>query len=203
MRALVVASWWRSMSRASLAAAMAVVVSAGVVQAIPLAASTANASAGEAVVPVSGPAFGGTSGNASVGDGGSARYTVPLKIVPGRGGFEPQLALSYSSDTSDGPVGVGFGLTGLSQISRCAKTLAEDGVSAGVGLNAGDRFCLDGQKLIAVNGGVYGADSTEYRTKRDTHVRVKSYRTAGTPAWVLGPTHFTVEKPDGTVSTTG
>ncbi|MFF5176368.1 FG-GAP-like repeat-containing protein [Micromonospora sp. NPDC000089] len=137
-----------------------------------------------------------------MGDDGEARYEVSFDVVPGPGGFTPKVGLSYSSDTRDGLLGVGFGLTGLSRISRCAKTVAEDGVALGPQLTADDRFCLNGQKLVATSG-AYGADGTEYRTQPDSHVRVKSFRPAGTPAEVKGPTDFTVWTADGAVQRYG
>ncbi|MFJ7305621.1 SpvB/TcaC N-terminal domain-containing protein, partial [Streptomyces sp. NPDC099088] len=154
-----------------------------------------------AMVPA-GPAMGGTGGAPSVGDDGEARYEVPFELAAGRGGFTPKLGLAYSSGTRDGLLGVGFGLTGLSQISRCAKTVGEDGVALGPRLDDSDRFCLNGQKLVAISG-EYGADGTEYRTQPDSHVRVKSFRPAGTPASVRGPVSFTVWTADGAVQQYG
>ncbi|MFI6132874.1 FG-GAP-like repeat-containing protein [Micromonospora sp. NPDC051141] len=146
--------------------------------------------------------FGGVAGKASVGATGAAGYEIPLRVVPGRGGFEPRLSLRYSSLGGNGQVGVGFGLTGLSQIARCAKTIVDNQVSLGVQLNDSDVFCLDGQKLLST-GGAYGADGTTYKTVPDRHVLVKSLRAAGTPASEVGPTGFTVWRPDGTVEQYG
>ncbi|MFE4925420.1 FG-GAP-like repeat-containing protein, partial [Streptomyces sp. NPDC056661] len=146
--------------------------------------------------------MGGTPGSVSVGDSGVAGYEIPLRVVAGRGDFQPRLSLRYSSQAGNGQVGVGFSLTGLSQVSRCPRTVADDQVARGVQLDGTDLFCLNGQKLIAVSG-VYGADGTEYRTLADTHVRVKSFRVAGTPASEVGPTSFRVWQPDGTVESFG
>ncbi|BAM86885.1 hypothetical protein S58_08740 [Bradyrhizobium oligotrophicum S58] len=53
----------------------------------------------------------------------------------------------------------------------------------GVNFDVNDRFCLDGQRLIAVNG-AYGGDGTEYRTEVDSFSKVVSHGVAGTgPAW--------------------
>ena len=95
--------------------------------------------------------------------------------------------------TQKAVAGVGFSLSAAASITRCAKTLADDGMVLGVRLDDTDRFCLSGRKLVAVSGD-YGADGTEYRTLPDTQVRVKSYR-ASTIA--VGPTHFEVHLPDG------
>lgn len=138
--------------------------------------------------------LGGTAGSFTVTDTGAASYEVPLRVVPGRGGFTPRLGLTYSSAGGDGHVGVGFSLSGLSTVTRCAKTVADDGVAEGVRLDESDRFCLNGRKLVAVSG-VYGADDAEYRTKPDTHVRVDSY--GGSTGTLVGPMRFVVRTPDG------
>ena len=49
-----------------------------------------------------------------------------------------------------------------------------------------DRYCLDGQRLVAISG-TYGADGAEYRTEADTFVKVVSRGTAGS-----GPERFEV-----------
>ena len=81
-------------------------------------------------------------------------------------------------------MGMGWSLAGLSTISRCPTTLADDGFIDGVDFDDNDLFCLDGQRLEAVNG-VYGADETEYRTQNETFTKVKSYDQAGS-----GPMSF-------------
>lgn len=139
-------------------------------------------------------------GEVSVSDMGTAEYEIPFEVVAGRGGFQPSLSIRYTSNGGNGPLGVGFALTGLSQISRCARTVAEDGVALGVRLDDGDRFCLNGQKLVLVSG-TYGGDLAEYRTLPDTHVRVRSYRAPGTTT--KGPSHFIAWTPDGQVQEYG
>ncbi|MFW5920829.1 MAG: SpvB/TcaC N-terminal domain-containing protein, partial [Polyangiales bacterium] len=48
---------------------------------------------------------------------GTATFTVPIKLPPGRAGVQPSLSLSYSSTGGNGPLGVGWGL-GVPFISR-------------------------------------------------------------------------------------
>jgi hypothetical protein len=77
----------------------------------------------------------------------------------------PNLSLVYHSQSGDGLLGIGWSLSGLSAIYRCPATLLQDGFDGGVNYDANDRFCLDGQRLVAV-AGAYGAHGTEYRTER-------------------------------------
>jgi hypothetical protein len=126
---------------------------------------------------------GATTGQFRVTEGGAAEYRVPVRVPPGIAGMEPRLALTYSSYAGNGLAGMGWTLEGLSAITRCPRTLAQDGARGRVAFDANDRFCLDGQRLVAVSG-AYGAAGTEYRTERDSFTRVVSYGTAGSgPAW--------------------
>ncbi len=114
---------------------------------------------------------GALDGEGSV-SGGAASYTIPIKVVPGRAGIQPSVSLSYSSNGGNGVAGVGWNLSAGSAVTRCAKTVAQDGVADKVHfLKSKDRLCLNGQRLVAVTGG-YGNSGTEYRTELDQFVKV-------------------------------
>jgi hypothetical protein len=126
---------------------------------------------------------GATPGSFRVTESGAAEYRIPIRVPPGIGGMEPRLALVYNSQTGNGLLGVGWNLEGLSAITRCPRTMAQDGVRGGINYDTDDRYCLDGQRLMAISG-AYGADGTEYRTERESFTKVISYGTAGNgPAW--------------------
>jgi Salmonella virulence plasmid 65kDa B protein len=119
----------------------------------------------------------------SVTEGGAATLSIPIKVPRGIGGMEPQLSLNYSSGAGNGLLGIGWSLHGVSAITRCPQNRALDGVRGTVAFNSGDRFCLDGQRLVLVNPAdpnsatlpnqaTYGAASTEYRTERDSFSRI-------------------------------
>ena len=134
---------------------------------------------------------GHTAGQFHVGESGAATYAIPIAAAPGTAGVEPQLALSYNSQGNNSLLGVGWSLAGLSVVSRCPATLAQDGFVDAVDFDANDRLCLDGERLMAV-GGVYGADATEYRTEQDTFRRIVSRGYTGG-----GPEEIVVETKDG------
>jgi hypothetical protein len=122
-------------------------------------------------------------GSFVVNDIGAATYSVPIVVPPGTAGVVPSLTLSYSSQGSNGIVGMGWSLDGLPSVGRCPRTWTQDGVPGGINYDANDRFCFEGQRLVAI-GGTYGADGTEYRTEVDGLSRILSHGTAGTgPAW--------------------
>src|SRR6266446_2301765 len=150
---------------------------------------------------------GATPGSFSVDPNGGANYTIPIQIPPGSAGMAPSVALTYSKQVDNPLVGVGFSISGLSIISRCGSTKVLDGIKGGVYYDSRDRFCLDGQRLIAVNG-VYGAHGTEYRTERESFAKIFSYDTSvcGLDNGVApssGPACFKVFSKDGTVSEYG
>jgi Insecticide toxin TcdB middle/N-terminal region/FG-GAP-like repeat/Salmonella virulence plasmid 65kDa B protein len=123
---------------------------------------------------------------------GGASYQIPIVVPPGTAGMVPSLSLEYSSQTGGsangwlgaGLVGVGWTLAGLPAVGRCPQTVAQDSALFAVNYTATDRFCLEGQRLIAITSGTYGADGMEYRTEVDSLSRIISHGTAGTgPAW--------------------
>ena len=143
---------------------------------------------------------GAVPGSFEVNRMGEANYRIPIRVLPGIARMEPRLALAYSSSAPNGPLGVRGGLEGPSEIRRCARTVAQDGAPAGVDYSMNDRYCMDGQRLVAVPDsvtgltGVYGADKTEYRTEIESASKVVSYGTAGN-----GPQYFKVWQKDGRI----
>ncbi len=137
------------------------------------------ASATHATAPV-----GATPGNLEVTTRGSASYTIPVVIPPGTRGIQPKLSLGYDSQAGNGFVGHGWSLGGLSVIHRCGATILLDGFKGGVKYDANDKFCLDGERLVLVDG-------VEYRTRHETWQRVIPSDMSFNPA------SFTVYAKDG------
>lgn len=135
-----------------------------------------------------------TPGQFGVSPTGAANYSIPIALPPGTAGMAPSVAINYNSQGGNGLLGVGWSLSGLSAITRCPKTMAQDGVRKTVQYDASDRYCMDGQRLVST-GGVYGANATVYRTERESFSRIASYGASGTPA--TGPAFFTVETKSG------
>jgi virulence plasmid B protein/Calx-beta domain-containing protein len=143
-----------------------------------------------------GYAPGASAGALSVDATGNATYSFPIIVPPGTAGMQPALALTYNSGGGNGHVGIGWGLSGLSAITRCAPTLAQDGVVDGVDNDASDRFCLDGQRLILVSG-TYGANGAEYRTEINQFAQIHSYGAVSAPG--SGPQYFRVRTKSGRI----
>lgn len=127
---------------------------------------------------------GAVPGTFGVSETGAATYSIPIAVPPGTAGMEPKLSLNYSSQGANGIAGVGWSIGGLSAITRCPQTIAQDGQTRGVQLDANDRFCLDGQRLIVANGETYGAVGAEYRTEIESFSKIVSIGgTAGDPQY--------------------
>ncbi|HYX37725.1 MAG TPA: RHS repeat-associated core domain-containing protein [Oligoflexus sp.] len=91
--------------------------------------------------------------SAEVSQLGYAQSSIPLEVLPVGSGFSPKLSLIYSSSMSAGDVaGYGWNLGGISSIGRCAGHRKFEGAHRAIGLNNLDSICIDGQKLLLVEG---------------------------------------------------
>lgn len=132
-------------------------------------------------------ATGRTVGHYDVSRDGSAQYSIPLWTPPGIRGVQPNLSLTYDSRLSYGLMGPGWTISGLSAITRCNPTYAQDGTPAPITLTAADGLCLDGNRL---RGDPIG--SSVYQTEIANFSLVTASGTAG-----AGPSFFTVQGKDG------
>jgi RHS repeat-associated protein len=127
-----------------------------------------------------------TPGQFAVRPDGSSYYTIPIQVPPGTAGMQPNLALAYNSRRGNGIVGVGWSLSGLSSIARCPATFVQDGFKGGIKFDSNDRYCLDGQRLIAIKSGLaYNAAGQEYRTEHESFTKVVAFGASGN-----GPQYF-------------
>lgn len=132
-------------------------------------------------------AIGRTPGQFAVSPTGSAQYTISLWTPPGVRGIQPKLALAYDSHLGYGIMGRGWTLSGMSAITRCNKSYAQDGAPAPITLTTADGYCLDGNRLRGLPAG----STTTYQTEIANFALVTA--TAGTN----GPSYFTVQGKDG------
>jgi RHS repeat-associated protein len=132
-------------------------------------------------------------GQYSVSQTGALTYSIPIAAPPASGGMVPALSLDYSSQNGDGLEGLGWTLSGLPSITRCAQTIAQDGQhgsvnyddSSSTSIPINDRLCLNGQRLVAISG-VYGRDGSEYRTELEGFTQVIVHGVSGIngPGWI-------------------
>lgn len=142
---------------------------------------------------------GSLKGDFIVTPSGSASYSIPIEIPPGVAGIQPDLSLVYDNQAGNGLLGMGWALEGLSEITRCPSTKAQDMDIRGVYFDIHDKYCIDGMRLIAVSG-EYGADGTEYTTEIDSGLKIFSY---GSTSNNTGPEKFLALNKDGAISEYG
>src|SRR5690606_15640788 len=91
-------------------------------------------------------------GSAAVGNDGSSGYQMPIYTPQGINSLSPSLSVIYNSRGGRGLVGAGWGLSGLSVITRCGQTPEHgDGVFTQVSFTNRDRLCLDGARLVSAD----------------------------------------------------
>jgi RHS repeat-associated protein len=129
-----------------------------------------------------------------VSNAGTANYNVPIWTPPGVGSLQLKLSLSYASRGTDGILGVGWSLSGLSAIARCGRTWSQDGGNPQpITLTSSDRFCLDGQEL-KLTGGSAGLGGATYATEIESFSLVTA-----NGANSAAPTSFTVTTKNGLI----
>jgi len=141
-----------------------------------------NGGGGGAGTPITSPDslsddVGYSPGEFRVDENGASTYRIPIAVPQGAGSLAPQLALSYSSNGADGPLGTGWQFEGMSTIQRCRQS-KEDGDAApatqrylSVSFTNADAFCLDGARLLLVSGS-NGAVGATYRTENDRFAKI-------------------------------
>ena len=138
---------------------------------------------------------GAIGGTVNVSALGGATYSIPILIPDGIKGVQPNLSVVYNSQSGNGLMGWGWNLNGLSAITRTGQCMFYDDTITNVDFE-NDRFLLDGQRLMLVNEGPYGADSAEYKTEIDDMNRIISYTCDTTQ----GPAMFTVWLANGNIA---
>lgn len=128
----------------------------------------------------------------NVSDMGAASYSIPIKVPDGVGGLQPNIAISYNSQGGNGPLGMGWSISGLSAITRMGNTIYHDSKVNGVTLGSGDKFALDGNRLVLTSGSAYGAANTGYNTEVETFREIKASGSLGN-----GPLSFSVKDQNG------
>jgi RHS repeat-associated protein len=136
-------------------------------------------------------------GQASVSSRGASQYSFSIPVPPGTAGMAPSLGMSYDSENPIDIGALGWSLNGISEITRCKRTLATDNLVHPVDLTSADAYCLNGERLILISG-TDGA-TAEYRTEVESFQRVKSFGSNAT----VGPDYWTVESRDGRIMTIG
>lgn len=122
-------------------------------------------------------------GNVNVNNLGVLDYSIPIDVPPSLNGFTPKLSLDYSGQSSDGVLGVGWSINGLSAISRCQETdkavslpvlMASESILTTGGKQGfvNSDFCLGGKKLILINPESNDSRQAEFRLENDEFSKI-------------------------------
>ncbi len=141
---------------------------------------------------------------------GQPAYSYPIPVPPGINGQAPALALAFGGGAEQSTVGLGWSLTGVPLITRCASSLKTDGDVRRPTLSPTDKLCLDGRRLIPTSADgvplalsmtstdakeLAAGETREFRTEAEPYVRIRAYGTANGAD--SGPKYFRVWANDG------
>ena len=90
-------------------------------------------------------------GTIDVSPAGAAAYTIPIEVVPGTQGMQPNLSIVYNSMSGMGLLGMKWNLSGISAITRCGQNNYYDNNITAIQFNGNDQFKLDGDRLIMIS----------------------------------------------------
>ena len=122
-----------------------------------------------------GNVVGSLGGMVNVGAMGALNYTIPIELPKGINGMQPNVSIDYNNQGGNGLLGWGWDLHAGSYITRTGQTIYHDGQMTAADLTKNDRFVLDGQRLIVVDGD-YGERGSEYKTENDCMSKIVLYQ---------------------------
>jgi RHS repeat-associated protein len=94
-------------------------------------------------------AVGSIKGQVSVSLTGQSTYSIPILVPPGTKNFVPSISIAYNSVLSDGIVGRGWNISGVSAITRVPKDIFHDCEKKAISLDDNnDVYALDGVRII-------------------------------------------------------
>ena len=126
---------------------------------------------------------------------GNLNYSVGFELPKGAGDLMPSLGLNYMSNFSDGFLGAGFNLTGLTSIERVNKRIYHENTSAAIAGNQTDAYALDGKRLLLASG-TYGAAGSVYGTEIEEFSKIVAVGSSGSNQ---GPQSFLIYTKSGLI----
>jgi len=127
---------------------------------------------------------------------GQANYSIAILTGAATAGLAPQVSLNYSSATGNGPLGVGWSISGTTIIARCRETQESRDEATTItpqplSWDDDDKLCLNGERLYLVTGINYWDDLSTYRTERDQFARI---------TYIGSSESFTIQRKDGSIA---
>ena len=138
-------------------------------------------------------AVGSISGEANVTPTGAFTYNIPIYCSPGTNGLQPSISLNYNSQSTNGILGWGWSLGGLSAITRTGKDMFRDGDILQFENLPTDNLALDGNRLVVLEGS-WNTDNTVMGTEIGNTSRIYPFAYNGE-----GYTSFWVQTKEGNI----
>lgn len=110
---------------------------------------------------------------------GAATYTVPIEVVPGTAGIQPNLSIVYNSMSGFGAMGQKWSLQGISAISRTPQSKYYDHNVSPVSFDTSDRFSLDGNRMLLFSGSSYQCSNAVYCFETEDFSRITKVDASG------------------------
>ncbi|WP_111959597.1 RHS repeat-associated core domain-containing protein [Chryseobacterium lathyri] len=142
------------------------------------------------------PKFHDTEGNIEVTRAGQLQFSLPIEVPPGIKDITPKINLVYTSESGNGIAGYGWNISGITAITRIAKTIENAEEVKGIQLNYSDYYSFNGQRLI-LKTGEYGKDGAEYVTEKYSNIKIKSVGSVTLGQAWQGPDHWEITFEDG------
>ncbi|MGE5480396.1 MAG: SpvB/TcaC N-terminal domain-containing protein [Chloroflexota bacterium] len=135
---------------------------------------------------------GSTTGISNVSPTGAFSYSIPIYTPAGINGLQPKISLVYNSQSGNGIAGWGWGLSGLSMITRNCEDMFRDGRIQQFSNNLSeDKLNIDGNRLVLVSGS-FGQSGAVYGTEVGNTMRIQQFGSSPNDVY------FIVKTKDGT-----
>lgn len=123
---------------------------------------------------------------------GAATASISIDVPKGIRGLQPNVAITYNSQSGNGIVGWGCNLSCVSAITRVPKDLHYDDISKGITWGNDDAYSLDGNRLLLESGSA-GTIGAVYSLEGDPFTKVTVVQ-----GIMSGDIGFSVVTPEGT-----
>ena len=114
---------------------------------------------------------GSPKGAFSVSPTGGGVYSVAIEAPTGLKEIQPNIAITYNSQSGQGIVGYGCNVSGISVITRAPKDIAHDQTAKGITFQNTDAFYIDGKRLL-FQSGTEGAEGAVYTPEGEPFTEV-------------------------------
>ncbi len=127
-----------------------------------------------------------TPGAFNVPSTGGGTYSIPFIVSPGTGMLEPKVAAIYGSQSPNGVMGPGWGISGTSAITRTGQQTDPDGDNTAICFCPDDKTSIDGGDRNYWQGG------NTYFSEHNRYARIQSFGNVNG-----SPQYYVVKTKDG------